>query len=69
MKIPNSDRAVIQPSKLSNYLLNVEHKRGGSKAKLLIELGDSPENWQELEIHLRNYHLTAEVDVVKETDY
>jgi hypothetical protein len=37
MKIPNSDRAIIKPSKLTEYLLNTEHKRGGAKATLLID--------------------------------
>ncbi len=36
MRIPNSDRAVIESSKLTEYLLNIDHKRGGAKAKLLI---------------------------------
>jgi hypothetical protein len=34
MKIPNSDRAVIESSKLTDYLLNPEHKRGGAKARI-----------------------------------
>ena len=45
MKIPNSDRAIIEPSKLTEYLLNPEHKRGGAKAKLLRKFGYSLENW------------------------
>ena len=49
MKIPNSDRVVIEPLKLTEYLLNSEHKRGGTKAKLLIQFGYSLENWQQLE--------------------
>lgn len=28
MKIPNSDRSVIEPSKLKDDLLEPEHKRG-----------------------------------------
>ena len=69
MKIPNSDRAVIEPSKLTEYLLNSEHKRGGSKAKLLIQFGYSPDNWQQLEADIREFHLTVDVHVIKETAY
>jgi hypothetical protein len=69
MKIPNGDRAIIEPSKLTEYLLNIEHKRGGSKAKLLIQFGYSPENWQRLESDIRQFHLTADVSIVKETAY
>ncbi|HET7088347.1 MAG TPA: hypothetical protein VFL17_06825 [Anaerolineae bacterium] len=39
MKLPNRERAVISPSKLIEYLLNVEHERGGTKARLLAEFG------------------------------
>jgi hypothetical protein len=69
MKIPNSECAVIEPSKLTEYLLNTEHKRGGSKAKLLIQFGYSPNNWQQLEADIRKFHLTVNVNVVKETAY
>ena len=69
MKIPNSDRAVIEPSKLTDYLLNPEHKRGGAKARLLIQFGYSSENCQQLETDIRNFHLSADVDVIKETAY
>ena len=69
MKIPSSDRAVIEPSKLTDYLLNPEHKRGGAKARLLNQFGYSQENWQQLEIDIRNSHLLADVDVIKETAY
>ena len=65
MKIPNSDIAVIEPSKLTEYLLNTDHKRGGSKARLLIRFGYSPDNWQQLEEDIRKFHLTVDVNVVK----
>jgi glucose-6-phosphate 1-dehydrogenase len=69
MKIPNADRAVIEPAKLSEYLLNTEHQRGGAKAKLLIYFGYSPENWQQLEADIRRYHLDVDVNMVTETAY
>lgn len=69
MKIPNSDRAVIDPSKLTEYLLNTEHKRGGSKAKLLIKFGYSIENWQQLETDIRRFHLIEDVNLITKTAY
>jgi hypothetical protein len=69
MKIPNSNRAVIEPSKLTEYLLNTEHKRGGSKAKLLIQFGYSIDNWQQLETDIRRFHLPEDVNLVTETAY
>ena len=69
MRIPNSDRAVIESSKLTEYLLNIEHKRGGAKAKLPIQFGYSIDNWERLEADIRQFHLTQDVTVIKETDY
>jgi hypothetical protein len=39
MKLPNADKAIIAQDKLCNYLLNVAHRRGSSKAKLLLAMG------------------------------
>jgi hypothetical protein len=44
--IPNASRATIAAQKLTAYLLNPSHKRGGAKARLLLSLGyraDAPE--------------------------
>ena len=69
MKIPNADRAIVGQDKLCDYLLNTGHKRGGSKAKLLVAMGYRPDDWQRLEADLRAQHLTVEVDCVVDTDY
>jgi hypothetical protein len=39
MTVPNADRAIIAREKLVGYLLNVSHKRGGPKARLLQSVG------------------------------
>lgn len=69
MQIPNFDEAIIEKSKIIDYLLNIHHKRGGSKAKMLLNYGYSPENWQQLESDIRKFHLNAEVSIIKETSY
>jgi hypothetical protein len=51
--VPNRDRAVIAPEKLRDYLLNPEHRRGGSKARVLLAMGFRSDNWQALESELR----------------
>jgi hypothetical protein len=68
LKLPNHERAVIAPEKLSDYLLNVMHKRGGTKAKLLARFGYTANDWRQLEADLRA-HLNEEVDAVRLTDY
>jgi hypothetical protein len=37
--IPNFDRAIIEPKKLSEYLLNLNHPKGGAKAKFFLANG------------------------------
>lgn len=69
MRLPNADRAVIAAEKLRDYLLNVAHRRGGSKARLLISLGYHPRRWQRLKADLRVQHLTAEVSEVVTAAY
>ncbi len=69
MKVPNADQAVIAKDKLASYLLNVTHRRGASKARLLIAMGYRSGQWQGLEADLRAQHLTMEVDRVVETKY
>jgi hypothetical protein len=69
MKIPNRDRAIIEPSKITEYLLNTDHKRGGAKAKLLIQFGYSIDNWQQLEADIRSFHLNEDVNLITETVY
>src|SRR5262245_42177299 len=69
MMLPNADRAVIAQSKVRDYLLNVEHKRGGSKARLLASMGYNSSNWQRLADDIRQNHVGAEVVETVETEY
>ena len=69
MNVPNAENAIIAPEKLRNYLLNIEHRRGGSKAKLLLSMGYQADQWQQLESDLRQQHLVSDVDKIKENDY
>ena len=69
MKIPKADKAVIATDKLCDYFLNPVHRRGGSKAKLLLSMGYSGDDWQRLESDLRVHHLAAEVDCETDSDY
>ncbi len=69
MNIPNSYRSITARSKLTEYLLNTEHKRGGTKAKLLLQFDYSPNHWEQLELDIRKFHLTVDVNLIKETAY
>ncbi|MEA5421347.1 hypothetical protein VB712_19150 [Spirulina sp. CCNP1310] len=69
MKLPNRDQAIINSNKLVEYVLNVDHDRGGTKAKKLLSYGYHPKQWQRLEWDIRRYHLELDVLQIKETDY
>jgi hypothetical protein len=61
MKVPNADRAIIAADKLTGYVLNVSHKRGGPKARLLLNFGYRSDNPHSLEWDLRAQHLSLDV--------
>lgn len=61
MKVPNADRAIIAADKLTGYLLNVSHKRGGPKARLLLSVGYRSDNAHSLDSDLRAQHLSLDV--------
>jgi len=67
--IPNTDRAVVEPAKLHDYLLSRSHPVGRFKATFFQALGYSSENWRQLEADLRTQHLPKEATVEKPTRY
>jgi hypothetical protein len=69
MTVPNADRAIIAPEKITGYLLNVSHKRGGPKARLLLSLGYRPDDPRRLESDLRTQHLSLDVTRTSENAY
>lgn len=48
MRLPNSDRAVVDESKLLDYLLSRSHPVGRFKSVFFSALGFSIDNWQTL---------------------
>jgi hypothetical protein len=52
---------------IANDLLNVSHKRGGPKARLLLSLGYRPDDPRRLESDLRTQHLSLDVTRTSET--
>jgi hypothetical protein len=69
MTVPNADRAIIAPEKLTAYLLNVSHKRGAAKARLLLAVGYRSNAPHLLESDLRAQHLPLEVTRTHENPY
>ncbi|MGV0023538.1 DUF6883 domain-containing protein [Phormidesmis priestleyi] len=67
MKLPNCDRAFIQPQKLTGYLLSETHSVGGSKAKRLRAVGFNDENVAMLEQELLQIATSQPVKDLTET--
>ena len=69
MRIPNAERAVIEPAKLHAYLLSRNHPIGRFKAAFFLALGYSSENWRQLEAALRSQHLSQDATAEAPTPY
>lgn len=69
MPIPNAVRATIAAEKLTAYLLNPSHKRGGAKARLLLGLGYRTDAPDDLESDLRTQHLSLDPTRTSENPY
>lgn len=60
MKLPNADRAVIEPAKVRDYLLSVAHPVGRFKAVFFQSLGYTQEYWEVLQDDLRSLAVDGE---------
>lgn len=53
--LPNASEASVYQRKLTDYLLNLAHPKGGTKAKFFLGRGFQPDNWEELSNALRHH--------------
>jgi len=63
------DKTYIDSRKLIDYLLNLTHPEGATKAQYLNEMGYNQENYHILEADLRTQHLTRDAQPGKESNY
>ncbi|MEZ4618065.1 MAG: hypothetical protein R2867_21490 [Caldilineaceae bacterium] len=61
MKLPHVERAVIAPAKITHYLLNTTHPRGGPKAVFFLQFGFSVAQWELLAEALLQHAATHTV--------
>ncbi len=69
MRIPGADHAIISREKIVEYLLNLDHPDGGSKATVLARAGFSAEQAEGLEHALRTQHLSLAASKGKPSAY
>jgi hypothetical protein len=68
VQLPDADRAVIHVEELRDYLLDLGHRTGGSKATLLYRIGYRREEWRQLERDIREQLLPLEAVEVPAED-
>lgn len=68
MKLPNIDSAIIEPEKLREYLLSSSHPVGRYKSDFFQVLGFTNENWEDLEMEIRDI-LRNDAQEKEETYY
>ncbi len=69
MTLPNAENAFIEEQKLTDYLLNLNHKVGFSKAKFFRARGYDESNIQRLESELLKLAIQNEVSEIERTDF
>ena len=69
MKLPNAHLAIVEPAKVSEYLLNTTHRFGASKARFFLSLGFSRDAADVLAVALRAHGAENDVVKIKETGF
>lgn len=67
MKLPNAKQAIIAPQKITHYLLNTTHPRGGPKAAFFLHFGFSVAQWEQLAEALLQHATMHSVATTLET--
>ena len=69
MKLPNADLVRVERAKITDYLLNAEHRYGVSKARFFARFGFSLADWETLAQALREHVRQHEVNRVTQTSF
>lgn len=69
MKLVNADRAIVDESKVVEYLLSTRHPDGRSKATFFAGFGFRVQQWERLARALRDHGRIGEVARVSRSDY
>lgn len=69
MNVPNLDAAVVPAAKIIDYLLSDSHPDGKHKAKFFKAFGFAADNWQALEMAVRQHAADHEVAKVEPSPF
>ena len=65
--LPNADLALVERAKITEYLLNIQHGYGASKARFFVKFGFELRAWETLAEMLREHGQSYEVRRTRET--
>jgi hypothetical protein len=68
-RIPNYERAIIDPAKLQDYVLSHAHPIGRFKAVLFRQMGYTERNWEQFAGDIRIQHLALDAELGEKTKY
>jgi len=69
MKLPNATQALVEREKIADYLLNLTHRYGASKARFFGEFGFRAAEWERLAEALQEQAQNFEVTRTRETGH
>ena len=69
MKLPNASRAIVDESKVVQYLLSADHPDGRSKATFFANFGFRLQRWEAFVRALRDHGSNGDVSVATGSDY
>jgi|688.fasta_scaffold235860_2 hypothetical protein len=68
-KLPNYEKASIPDGKITKYLLNIDHKKGKSKAKFFLNSGFTLEQWHKFAEVLCLHPVTNDIVDIEKTNF
>lgn len=69
MKLPNVERAIVAPRKITEYLLSTEHPNGKSKASFFLDSGFTSAQWTVMAHALKLHALTNDLTKVEDSPF
>jgi len=68
-RMPNYEKAIIDPVKLKDYVLSDTHPIGRFKAVLFRQMGHRQRNWGQFVEDIRMQHLSLDAELGEKTKY
>jgi hypothetical protein len=69
VNLPNASHAIVEASKITDYLLAFDHPEGGAKAEFFTRFGFSVDRWQVLSCALIDHARAHQVSSILENPY